>query len=68
MKSGAEFFGDVMSEILKSSRTGQVLPATFATRSLMFVKGVLETPEELQGQFVGEKHGGAHGEASNGVD
>lgn len=28
----------------------------------------LETPEELQGEFVGEEHGGAHGETSDGVD
>lgn len=29
---------------------------------------VLETPEDLQGELVGEEHGGAHGEASYGVD
>lgn len=28
----------------------------------------LETPEELQGEFVGEEHGGAHREAADGVD
>lgn len=32
------------------------------------VSFVLEAPEELQGEFVGEEHGGAHGEASNGID
>lgn len=29
--------------------------------------GVLKTPEKLQGQFVGQEHGGAHGETSDGV-
>lgn len=29
---------------------------------------VLDAPEELQGEFVGQEHGGAHGEASDGVD
>lgn len=29
---------------------------------------LLKTPEELQRQFIREKHGGAHGETSNGVD
>lgn len=29
---------------------------------------VLKTPEELKRQFIREKHGGAHGETSNGVD
>lgn len=29
---------------------------------------VLKTPEELQRHFIHEKHGGAHGETSNGVD
>lgn len=32
------------------------------------VSSVLETPEELQGQFVSQEHGGAHWEASDGVD
>lgn len=29
---------------------------------------ILKAPQELQRQFVGEKHGGAHGEPSDGVD
>lgn len=29
---------------------------------------VSKTPEELQRQFIREKHGGAHGETSDGVD
>lgn len=28
---------------------------------------VLKAPEELQGEFIGQKHGGAHWEASDGV-
>lgn len=28
---------------------------------------VLKAPEELQGQLVGQEHGGAHWEASDGV-
>lgn len=29
---------------------------------------ILKTPEELQRKFIGQEHGGAHREASNGVD
>lgn len=28
----------------------------------------LQTPEELQRQFIGQEHGGAHGKPSDGVD
>lgn len=36
--------------------------------NLSAAPSVLKTPEELKRQFIREKHGGAHGETSNGVD
>lgn len=38
------------------------------TESFYMFPFVLEAPEELQGEFIGQEHGGAHGEASDGVD
>lgn len=38
---------------------------SFSHQSVSFV---LETPDELQREFVGQEHGGAHREATDGVD
>lgn len=44
------------------------LQSTEATTLHRDSSGFLQTPEELQRQFVGQEHGGAHGKPSDGVD
>lgn len=55
-------------------RTMAVLLCALSSRKLSAsllhhnVTLILETPEELQRHLIGQEHGGAHGEASDGID